>query len=45
MKLEAYIEKYNNSVFIMETKDLGTQCVALVKHYSQNVLGYTLGRF
>ena len=45
MKLEEYIERYNNSRQIYELKRWWTQCVAQVKHYSDLVLWVKLWTF
>lgn len=45
MKLTEYTKKFNNSTIIEENPSLGTQCVALVKHYSYNVLNIPLWIF
>jgi len=45
MNLQEYIKKYNNSVIIEESPALGTQCVALIKHFSNIVLNVKLGQF
>ena len=36
--VQAYADKYAGSVNIKETEDLGTQCVALAKHFTKEVI-------
>jgi hypothetical protein len=43
--LEKYISKYAGSTDIEETEAYWTQCVALVKHYSNEVIWVPLGSF
>jgi len=45
MKIKEYISKFENSTEIMETKYFWTQCVALAKHFSLNVLNIKLSSF
>lgn len=45
MNLKEYIEKNINSTDIMENEELGTQCVGLIKDYSEKVLNIKLWTF
>ncbi len=43
--VQAYADKYAGSVNIKETEDLGTQCVALAKHFTKEVIWVSLWAF
>lgn len=43
--VQTYADKYAGSVNIKETEDLGTQCVALAKHFIKEVIWVSLWAF